>query len=661
MKPTLNLNQVQSRGLEEEHFMDKTGLSTTFLGRILTNTGEFFLLLAGFFSQLIPSLLVIPLAIFVQTNAELTGPQVRQASLFTAVMIVSGNILLLAWIHFSNKQARKQIKNWLEGIQPDNSKEELQAWKQITSCSWRFGIVSLLISIFIETLPLAGFMILTLKVTSNQLLYTIMGSIVFASVAVALGMLLIERLLAPVRAILLPAEFENQLSGSTGARILTKLLIVIFIMVLVSVLLVAPVGYHSTITVLVNGLISTQGALRSLQYQSLVAAFVALLLGFGLSLLLSRSVSDPIHQIIGVLNKVENGDLKQRANVTATDEIGELAMHFNRMISRLDTLAGTLESQVAERTEQLKATVEVSRVVSTILDPDELITKVVNLITDRFGYYYTAIFLIDESERWAVLREATGTAGQTLKSSGHRLPLGGKSMVATAIATRNARIALDVGSEPVRFENPLLPDTRSEIALPLLVAGNIIGALDVQSKQEAAFTEQDIDILQGMANSVATALENARLFRETQKNLDELRVSQREYVVKAWSETTRESEGYDYASPEAIQTGSELSMIDVPLTLREQIIGQLHLEGQQDWTPEERNLVEAVATQAALAMENARLLEESRRMALRERLAAEITGKVWSSANTDFILQTAVKELGRALRADEATIELKMD
>ncbi len=641
--------------------MDKTGLSTTFLGRILTNTGEFFLLLAGFFSQLIPSLLVIPLAIFVQTNAELTGPQVRQASLFTAVMIVSGNILLLAWIHFSNKQARKQIKNWLEGIQPDNSKEELQAWKQITSCSWRFGIVSLLISIFIETLPLAGFMILTLKVTSNQLLYTIMGSIVFASVAVALGMLLIERLLAPVRAILLPAEFENQLSGSTGARILTKLLIVIFIMVLVSVLLVAPVGYHSTITVLVNGLISTQGALRSLQYQSLVAAFVALLLGFGLSLLLSRSVSDPIHQIIGVLNKVENGDLKQRANVTATDEIGELAMHFNRMISRLDTLAGTLESQVAERTEQLKATVEVSRVVSTILDPDELITKVVNLITDRFGYYYTAIFLIDESERWAVLREATGTAGQTLKSSGHRLPLGGKSMVATAIATRNARIALDVGSEPVRFENPLLPDTRSEIALPLLVAGNIIGALDVQSKQEAAFTEQDIDILQGMANSVATALENARLFRETQKNLDELRVSQREYVVKAWSETTRESEGYDYASPEAIQTGSELSMIDVPLTLREQIIGQLHLEGQQDWTPEERNLVEAVATQAALAMENARLLEESRRMALRERLAAEITGKVWSSANTDFILQTAVKELGRALRADEATIELKMD
>ena len=101
--------------------------------------------------------------------------------------------------------------------------------------------------------------------------------------------------------------------------------------------------------------------------------------------------------------------------------------------------------------------------------------------------------------------------------------------------------------------------------------------------------------------------------------------------------------------------------IEVPLTLRDQVIGQLRLEGNQDWTEEERGLIESVATQAALAMENARLLEESQQLALRERLAAEITGKIWASPNTDFILQTAVKELGRALRADEATIELRLE
>ena len=643
--------------------MDKTNLSATLLGRILLKTKGFFLVLVVLFAQLIPNLLVIPVAFFVQSNAEFTGQQFRQAGFFSAGMIVLGNIILLLWIHFTYRQVRIRLVKLLEGLQPSDMEEEkeLQAWKQVTACGWRYGIASMVVAIVVEILPLLGFMSLSLKASTNQLLYVLMGAIVSVSVIIALGVLLIDRLLAPARALLIPQEFERQLSGSKGARILTKLLVVIFILILVSVLLVAPVGYHSTITVLVNGLIGTQGALRSLQYQILVAAVVALVLGFLLSLLLSRGVSDPIHQIIAVLDKVENGDLKQRTTVNATDEVGELAVHFNRMITRLDNLQGTLESEVAKRTDQLKATIEVSGVASTILDPDELITKVVNLISDRFGYYYSAIFLIDESGQWAVLKDATGSAGQTLKSRGHRLPLGGKSMVGTAIATRQARIALDVGAEPVRFENPLLPDTRSEIALPLTITGRIIGVLDVQSIQEAAFTEQDIDTLQGMANSVATALDNARLFRETQKSLEDLRIVQKEYVARTWFETTRESEGYDYTSPETIISSEELSMIDVPLTLREQIIGQLHLEGQQDWTPEERSLVEAVATQAALAMENARLLEESRQTALRERVAAEIIGKVWSSPNTDLILQTAIKELGRALHADEATVELKPD
>jgi GAF domain-containing protein/HAMP domain-containing protein len=644
--------------------MDKSALSTTFLGRILAKTGGFFLVLAVLFAQLIPDLLVIPVAFFIQANAELTGAQVRQAGLFIAVALICSNILLLFWVHLFNRQARRRISQRLEGFQPaDSTKdEELVAWKQITSAPWRYGIATLLVSIFIIVLPLLGFLSLGLKASTNQLIYILMGSAVSASVTIAVAVLILEHLLSPVRVILLPKEFEKQLAGSTGARMLTKFLVVIFIMVLVSVLLVAPVGYHSTMTVLIGGVIGTQGALQSLQVQILIAAFAALLLGIGLSLLLSRSVSDPIHHIISILNKVEEGDLKLRANVDATDEVGELAMHFNRMISRLDALQGTLESQVAERTEQLKATLEVSHVASTILDPDELIKKVVNLITDRFGYYYTAIFLIDDSGQWAVLQEATGSAGQTLKSRGHRLPVGGKSMVGTAISTRLARIALDVGTEPVRFENPLLPDTRSEIALPMVVGERIIGILDVQSKQEAAFKEQDVETLQGMANSVATTLENARLFRETQKSLEELRLIQRENVVKTWSESAREKQSYEYAAnTEALSPDAVLSAIDVPLILREQIIGQLHLEGQQDWTPEERNLVEAVATQAALAMENARLLDESQQVALRERLTAEITGKIWSSPNTDTILQTAIKELGRALRADEATIELKLD
>jgi GAF domain-containing protein len=247
-------------------------------------------------------------------------------------------------------------------------------------------------------------------------------------------------------------------------------------------------------------------------------------------------------------------------------------------------------------------------------------------------------------------------------SSKHKLPIAESSMVGWAISHLQARIALDVGQEAVRFANPLLPNTRSELALPLISKGRAVGALSVQSEEPEAFDQEDILVLQSIADTLAVAIENARLFQETERNLEEMRISQRAYMTKTWAQPAQENAGFEYAmATDDISPNAEISEIDVPLVLREQIIGQLHLEGQQDWTPEERSLVEAVATQAALAMENARLLEESQQMALRERVAAEITGKIWSSPNTEYILQTAIKELGRVLRADEAMVELKIE
>jgi GAF domain-containing protein len=365
--------------------------------------------------------------------------------------------------------------------------------------------------------------------------------------------------------------------------------------------------------------------------------------------------------MIDVLAKVEQGDLGQRIRTIATDEVGELTLHFNQMVSNLERLQTNLEEQVKSRTQQLDATVEVVRVANATLNPDQLVMTIVNLLTDRFGYYFAAVYLVDSSGRWAELKDATGIAGQALKERGHKLEIGSKNLVSTALATHKAAIALDVGPEATRFDDPLLPETRSEIVLPLMAGERIMGALDVHSIQESAFGVTGAEMLQGMANQVAIALENAQRFQEAQKNLEELRATHRIYLSEAWSETAREHGTYEYVSGTDAPADGKTSSINVPLTLREQIIGNLSLEGQQDWTPEEKTLIEAVATQAALALENARLLDESRQMALRERLAAEITGKVWSSPNIEFILQTTVKELGRALRADEATIELKID
>ena len=400
-------------------------------------------------------------------------------------------------------------------------------------------------------------------------------------------------------------------------------------------------------------------ALREYQLQSLFIAFTILVIAASLTALIANLFSAPFSQLVDTFKKVERGQLNQRARVIATDEAGELEVYFNHMITRLEGLQTSLENQVSIRTAQLAAVIEVGRAASAILDPDVLIERVVNLITDRFGHYYSAIFLLDSTGRWAELKSATGETGRVLRESRHKLAADSHSMVGTAISQKQARIALDIGLEPFRFNNPLLPYTRSEIALPLIIGDRVLGALDVQSTRETAFGQEDIQTLQSMANQVAVTLENARLFQETTLRLQELQSAQRQYLRESWSALTA-STSFEYGIGDESASGTE-SAINVPLALRDEVIGQINITGEQDWSAEERAWVEAVATQAAIALENARLMEESRKQAGIERTVAEITTRVWAANSIDGILQTAAKEIGRALNLSEATIELKMD
>jgi GAF domain-containing protein len=331
----------------------------------------------------------------------------------------------------------------------------------------------------------------------------------------------------------------------------------------------------------------------------------------------------------------------------------------NDALRDLELERGSLESRIAARTLQLKAVNEIGRASSATLDPEELIERVVNLITSQFGYYYSALFLVDEKGEQAELHSATGDAGRVLKENKHHLRVGGNSMVGMAISTREARIALDVGSEPIRFENPLLPYTRSEIALPLIMGDSVLGALDVQSTKAGAFGPQEIETLQGMANQVATGLENARLYQTAQKNLLETQAIQRQYVLESWKPLSNDEDLQYTIGDEDLPSDSP--HLEVPISLRDEIIGHISLTGDTEWTTEQRALIESVVTQAALALENARLVEESQSSAVHEHLLAEITGKIWASSTLDSILQAAVRELGQALDASEATIELKVE
>ncbi|MCE7861113.1 MAG: GAF domain-containing protein, partial [Chloroflexi bacterium CFX2] len=175
----------------------------------------------------------------------------------------------------------------------------------------------------------------------------------------------------------------------------------------------------------------------------------------------------------------------------------------------------------------LKAAARAAKNITTILDPYELFQRTVDIICDEFGFYYAGVFLVDDARQYAVLRAGRGEAGRAMLREGHKLAIGGNSMIGASIANKKGRIALDVGEEAVFFENPHLPNTRSEMALPLVIADEVIGALTVQSTEEAAFHEEDIDALQTMADQLAVAIQNSKLHRQEERRSRLLRAANR--------------------------------------------------------------------------------------------------------------------------------------
>lgn len=415
-----------------------------------------------------------------------------------------------------------------------------------------------------------------------------------------------------------------------------------------------------------------------------ILLFSVLIIALSLSaaLLAAQGLGTPITRLTAIAAKVAGGDLSVKAEVASQDEIGLLAETFNGMTIQLQQTLDELEQRVTKRTNLLQVSTEVGRVASATLNSDELIHQVVNLITDRFGYYYAAIFLSDELNEWAELKDATGEAGRTLLANRHRLQIGGQSMVSTAIVTRQGRLALDVGEEAVRFRNPLLPETRAEIALPLLVGAEVIGALNVQSTQQGAFTEQDIETLQNMANQVAIAIQNARLYQQARTQLAEISRLNQSLMREGWQSffSSNPHPVLHYANHE-LTTHSALKIpemahvlkekglvfnhednkatLTLPLVLRDQVIGVLNLKSnKQEWSQDDLTILNTVTRQAALAFENARLVEASQQLALRERQINQITSSIHNSSNLEAILKTTLSQLAKVLNVQEASIQL---
>jgi GAF domain-containing protein/HAMP domain-containing protein len=255
--------------------------------------------------------------------------------------------------------------------------------------------------------------------------------------------------------------------------------------------------------------------------QVLLWTVVLGLLAVGLAYVASASLTRSLRELTEAAQQMGAGWLNVRVPATSRDELGVLAETFNAMAVRLQDLYQNLERRVQERTHQLQTAAEMGRLIASTLDLNELLRTAVNLIRDRLGYYHASVFLIEESGRWAVLQESTGEVGRKLKERGHRLEVGGRSLIGWVTANGRPRVAQRTAEDPIHLKNELLPETRSEAAFPLKIGDRIIGALDVQSTLEEAFDPGALSVLQILADQLAVAIENARLYQQAQAALEE--------------------------------------------------------------------------------------------------------------------------------------------
>ncbi len=373
-----------------------------------------------------------------------------------------------------------------------------------------------------------------------------------------------------------------------------------------------------------------------------------------------------------------------------------------QLLNPLRELSLYLEERVEERTQKLSEATEqleianislerraayleaaalVAREAAGIRDVGLLLQRTANLVSESFGFYHVGIFLLDGAGEYAVLHAASSQGGQRMLNRGHRLRVGEAGIVGYVAGTGGPRIALDVGEDAVFFDNPDLPHTRSEMAVPLKVRGEVIGVLDVQSTEPEAFSQEDVKALETLSDQVALAISNARLFEQVEERLEAERrlygqlsyeewraLVQRRGAVGFWRKGKKTTPAGDLWQPrmeKALRTGERVEedsdVLTIPIKVRGQVIGVVDARRSArggGWTMERVALLEQLVEHLGTALESARLYEEAQHRAAREQLVAEIAGRLRASMDPDLILKTTVRELGYALEAERASVIL---
>jgi len=383
------------------------------------------------------------------------------------------------------------------------------------------------------------------------------------------------------------------------------------------------------------------------------------------------------------------------------DEFGKAQQRARSILEVVQSEKATLEQRVEKRTEDLanatriseyrarmfQAIAQVTRTITSTQNLQDLLPQVTQAISQYFGFYHVGIFLINASKEYAVLSASNSEGGQRMLERNHKLRVGQMGIVGYVARTGKPRIALDTGADAIYFNNPDLPETRSEMALPLIqTGGQIIGVLDIQSAVSNVFNREDIEILITLADQVSMAIANSRLYEETQKSLLESEMHYRRDLLSGWKRFTHSQQiagvrrvGMNAnlyteeleipGAKEVINTGAAYfenekgNHITIPVKLRGEVVGMLNVKTDKNrkWNDDEMDIITAIVERAALSIENARLLSESHMAAEKERAIGKISARINASTQIEMILKTAVRELGSQIGDAQVSVEIGND
>ena len=385
---------------------------------------------------------------------------------------------------------------------------------------------------------------------------------------------------------------------------------------------------------------------------------------------------------------ITEAQASEQAQAKANQELLELKDSLEKRVTERTQQLETINQQNTRRAAQFESIAQTARSMTSLQNLSSLLPHITELISQQFGFYHVGIFLLDNEGEYAVLTAANSAGGTRMIEKGHKLKVGQVGIVGYAAGSGIARIALDTGRDAVYFDNPDLPDTHSEMALPLKLDGRVIGVLDVQSTEPSAFTNEDIASLSILADQVSIAIENTRQYEATLRSLEQTESTYRQYIQREWLRLTQEENlaGYRYASGFAtrldkpIDLGDAHSIVNegriyqrlsegtkdaaelaVPVKLRGEVIGVLNISApnRNKWTDDEIDIVEAVADRLAFSIENARLFQVTNIRAERERVASEIASKIGGNIRMESLLRTAAQELSQAMSGAEVLIQLQ--